>query len=82
MCQLVLIPVLLEDTLMMTDRHNKFSNAQRASTSSDIAIRVKNGIAIITGTAATIAEKMRAEEAVYAMADVVHVHNLMKTTSD
>ncbi len=59
------------------------SNEQNChSTQPDFAIRVKNGVAVITGTAATITEKMRAEAVVSELSDVTQVHNLLKTCSD
>lgn len=44
----------------------------------DIAIRIKNGVAIITGTANTLAEKAQAERAAHTMVKASHVHNLVK----
>lgn len=45
----------------------------------DIAIRVKNGVAIITGTAGSLAEKHLAEKAAYTMVNADDVYNLVKT---
>lgn len=65
--------------MMNIRKHTNPVRGERIQCRPDIAIRVKNGIAIMSGTVCSLAEKMRAEEAVYSMFGVMQVHNLVKT---
>ncbi len=58
------------------------ATGKRISCSPDIAIRVKNGTAVISGTACTIEEVVQAENAVNLMSGIDRVFNMVKTSSD
>jgi len=66
---------------MNVDSHNS-ARGERISCTPDLAILIKNGTAIISGTACSSKEKRDAEAAVYGIAGVSTVYNLVKTTAE
>ena len=67
---------------MNTDNNTATAGGSRLSCNSEIAIRVKNGTAIISGFACSSDEKTQAEAAVHSMLGVSTVFNLIKTSAD
>ena len=67
---------------MNVNHQSASARGDRITCTPDIAIRVKNGTAIISGTACSPDEKLRAESAVNAIGGVSKVYNLVKTSDD
>ncbi len=63
---------------MSIKHHKLYGLGERISCSSDLEIRVKNGRAIVSGTACSTNDIRQAEAVLYALPGVSKVYNLIK----